>query len=86
MNIEIKKMERAYFECAGSTIVATFDASVGDFNVKQATLRQNYSDGSFFVGTGGGPKPRAGITLPRHCATRTAILAAAVEAYENVRT
>jgi hypothetical protein len=85
MNVTIKKMEPSYFEMNGSTIVATFDAQLGDFNIKQATLRQNASDGSYFVGMGGGYKSRAGITLPRHCETRTAILAAAKEAYVNVR-
>ncbi|MBZ9999636.1 MULTISPECIES: hypothetical protein [unclassified Mesorhizobium] len=82
--IAIKKIDRAHFEMNGSTIVATLDAQAGDFNIKQATLRQNHSDGTFFIGMGGGFKSRAGITLPRHCETRAALLAAAVEAYRNV--
>lgn len=82
MKIEIKRMERAAFSMGDSEIVATFDAIAGDFHVRRATLRQNYSDGTFFIGTGGGQKQRAGITLPRHCETRAAILEAAQKEFQ----
>lgn len=82
MNIQIKKLERCLFDGEASAIVATFDAIAGDFNIRCATLRQNYDDGTFFVGLGGGAKKRTGITLPRHCETRTRLLAAAVDAYD----
>jgi len=84
MSVTIKAMELKNVPMEQSEIVAEFDAHVGDFIVRRATLRRNYTDGSFFVGFGGGYKRRVGITLPRHCATRAAILTAAVEAY-NVR-
>jgi hypothetical protein len=84
MNITIKKIERSYFELPGSTIVAQFDATVGDFMVKRATLHET-KGGGYAIGCGGGVKARTAITLPKGCETRDRLTAAAVEAYCNVR-
>ncbi|MGB3500992.1 MAG: hypothetical protein WBA44_05155 [Mesorhizobium sp.] len=84
MKVEIKRIEAKSVPMGTSAIVAEFDAIVGDFHIRQASLRRNYGDLTYFVGFGGGGKKRTGITLPRHCETRAAILAAAVEAL-NVR-
>lgn len=84
MNVTITRIEAKSVPMGSSAIVAEFDAQVGDFNIRKASLRRNYGDLTYFVGFGGGGKKRTGITLPRHCETRAAILAAAVEAF-NVR-
>jgi hypothetical protein len=83
MNIRIKRIEKSYFELPGSIIVATFDATVDDFNVKRATLHET-KGGGYAIGCGGGIKARTAITLPKGCETRDRLTAAAVEAYCNV--
>lgn len=84
MNIEITRIERAKGDTPASEIVAAFDALVGDFVILGGTLRRKRDDGSFVIAAGGGRGQRGGITLPRHCATRAAILTAVMEAYKNV--
>jgi hypothetical protein len=85
MNITIKKMERSYFELPGSTIVAQFDAVVGDFNIKRATLHRLPGNCDYAIGCGGGVKARTAITLPKGSKTRDRLTAAAKEAFECLK-
>lgn len=83
MSVKIIRIEAKSVPMGTSEIVAEFDAHVGDFIVRRASLRRNYGDLTYFVSFGGGKKKHVGITLPRHCETRAALLAAAVEAYNE---
>ncbi|OHV63852.1 hypothetical protein LCM4577_11120 [Mesorhizobium sp. LCM 4577] len=64
------------------TIIASFDAEVGDFRVRNGLLKRSVVDGHHIVSLGA-PKPDRRLTLPGECETRQRIVEAALEAYEG---
>ncbi len=78
MNIEITRMNSTHVTCARSTIVAAFDARIGDFKIHNAQVRLNHDSGALFVTLPG--RQKGGISL-RYGELRSAIGSAALAAY-----
>ena len=83
MNIEIQRLQPIFVEQYNSTIVAQFNATVGPFTIRRATLRK-MDNGEYAIGiTGRQGQERGGITLPHGSPVRDDLLAAVLAVYEE---
>lgn len=80
MDIEILRIARINVTCEHSTIVANFDARVGDFKIWNAQVRKGHSDGRLFVTLPG--RKTAGISFG-YGPLRDDVCLAALEAYHG---
>lgn len=81
MNIEILRMSECGVTCERSTIVAAFDARVGDFKIHNAQVRESHDDGRLFVSL---PGRKAGGISMGYGEARTALVDAALEHYAEI--
>lgn len=80
MNISILRMNLCNVDCERSTIVASFDARVGDFKIHNAQVRADHRDGRLFISLPG--RQRGGISLA-FGDVRTELSQAALEEYHE---
>lgn len=79
MNIEVKGIRRMTVPMARGTMIATYRASIGEFNIHRGVLLVN-DLGAFVVTTGNA----GGITLPADSETRRQLSDAVLAAYEEL--
>lgn len=79
-DIEILKMKSVHVTCETSTILAAFDAQVGDFRIRNAQVRVSHENDMKFVSLPG--RKDGGISL-RYGETRRAVVDAALAHYEE---
>ncbi|MEP7457068.1 hypothetical protein [Phyllobacterium sp. SB3] len=81
MDISILRMGRCHVTCERSTIVAAFDARVGDFKIHNAQVREDHTDGRLFISFPG--RKTSGVSLA-YGETRDALINAAASAYKEL--
>jgi hypothetical protein len=82
-DITIRSLRRIHVPTAGTwTAVASFDAAVGDFRIRNGLLKESRIDGSWMIALGEG-RPDRRLTLPTGCETRERLMAAVLAKYEG---
>lgn len=81
-DITVRSLRRIRVPSGAWTAVASFDAAVGDFRIRNGLLKENTIDGRHMIALGEG-RPDRRLTLPAGCGTRERLLAAVLANYQG---
>lgn len=82
-DITVRSLRRIHVPSAGAwTAIASFDAAVGDFRIRNGLLKESMIDGKHMIALGEG-RPDRRLTLPAGCETRERLLAAVMTKYQG---